>query len=344
MGARARRSESRQNAVSPETKKQDGKDGGAGGESTLTVIIAFAANAAVAVAKSAAALLTGSASMLAEAAHSWADTGNQVFLLVAQKKSQRPPDEARPLGYGREAYVWSMFAAMGLFVAGGAVSVWRGITELSHEGEVESPLVAYGVLGVAFVFEAISFAQAFRQTRAESQRLDRDVFDHALKTSDPTLRAVLAEDTAALVGLVIAAGGIALHQLTGSAVWDAAGSILVGLLLIVIAVVLIERNRRFLTGQGSDEELRQGVLARVTALPEVARVTYLRLEFVGPRQLVLFARIDLEGDQPETTVAHALRRVEEQLEQDDRVVEALITLSTPEEPTLTPRRGASADR
>jgi len=340
VAARARRSRSRQNAVTSASKDRHDQ----GGESTLTVIIAFAANGAVALAKSVAALLTGSASMLAEAAHSWADTGNQVFLLIAQRKSQRPPDEARPLGYGREAYVWSMFAAMGLFVAGGAVSVWHGITELSHEGPVESPLVAYAVLGVAFVFEGISFAQAFRQTRAESERLDRDVLDHALRTSDPTLRAVLAEDTAALVGLVIAALGIALHQLTGSAVWDAAGSILVGLLLVAIAVVLIDRNRRFLTGQASDERLRQGMLARITALPAVARVTYVRLEFVGPRQLVLFARVDLEGDQPEATVAHALRRIEEGLEEDHRVVEALITLATPEEPALSLRTEASADQ
>lgn len=308
------------------------------GESALTVIVAFGANAAVAAAKTAAAVFTGSASMLAEAAHSWADTGNQVFLLVAQRKSQRPPDDARPLGYGREAYVWSLFAAMGLFVAGAAVSVWHGITELSHEGPVESPGVAYAVLGVAFLLEGVSFAQAFRQTRAESQRLDRDVLDHALRTSDPTLRAVLAEDTAALLGLVIAALGIFLHQVTGSAVFDAVGSILVGLLLGVVAIVLIERNRRFLTGQESDERLRQGVLERLLSLPEVARVTYVRLEFVGPRQLVLFARIDLQGEEPETSVARALRRVEEQLERDSRIIEALITLAIPEEPSLTAAR------
>ena len=308
------------------------------GESALTVIVAFGANAAVAAAKTAAAVFTGSASMLAEAAHSWADTGNQVFLLVAQRKSQRPPDDARPLGYGREAYVWSLFAAMGLFVAGAAVSVWHGITELSHEGPVESPGVAYAVLGVAFLLEGVSFAQAFRQTRAESQRLDRDVLDHALRTSDPTLRAVLAEDTAALLGLVIAALGIFLHQVTGSAVFDAVGSILVGLLLGVVAIVLIERNRRFLTGQESDERLRQGVLERLLSLPEVARVTYVRLEFVGPRQLVLFARIDLQGEEPETSVARALRRVEEQLERDSRILEALITLAIPEEPSLTAAR------
>jgi len=308
------------------------------GESALTVIVAFGANAAVAAAKTAAAVFTGSASMLAEAAHSWADTGNQVFLLVAQRKSQRPPDDARPLGYGREAYVWSLFAAMGLFVAGAAVSVWHGITQLSHEGPVESPGVAYAVLGVAFLLEGVSFAQAFRQTRAESQRLDRDVLDHALRTSDPTLRAVLAEDTAALLGLVIAALGIFLHLVTGSAVFDAVGSILVGLLLGVVAIVLIERNRRFLTGQESDERLRQGVLERLLSLPEVARVTYVRLEFVGPRQLVLFARIDLQGEEPETSVARALRRVEEQLERDSRIIEALITLAIPEEPSLTAAR------
>jgi cation diffusion facilitator family transporter len=306
------------------------------GESALTVIVAFGANAAVAAAKSAAAVFTGSASMLAEAAHSWADTGNQVFLLVAQRKSRRPPDASRPLGYGREAYVWSMFAAMGLFVAGAAVSVWHGITELGHEGPVESPGVAYGVLGVAFLLEGASFAQAFRQTRAESRRLDRDVLDHALRSSDPTLRAVLAEDTAALIGLAIAALGIFLHQVTGSAVFDALGSILVGLLLGAVAVVLIERNRRFLTGQESDERLRQGVLERILSLPEVARVTYVRLEFVGPRQLVLFARVDLQGEERETSVAHALRGVEEQLEQDRRITEALITLALPEEPALAP--------
>jgi divalent metal cation (Fe/Co/Zn/Cd) transporter len=227
-----------------------------------------------------------------------------------------------------------MFAAMGLFVAGAAVSVWHGVTQLSHEGPVESPGVAYAVLAAAFVFEGISFGQAFRQTRRESRTLERDVFDHALRTSDPTLRAVLAEDSAALIGLVIAALGIFLHQVTGSAVYDALGSILVGLLLGVVAVLLIDRNRRFLTGQESDERVRQGVLERMAALPQVARVTYVRLEFVGPRQLVLFARVDLQGESPESSVAYALREVEQELESDPRIMEALITLATPEEASL----------
>src|SRR4051794_20096236 len=165
----------------------EGESGG--GESTLTVLIAFAANIAIAVAKTVVALLTGSASMLAESAHSWADTGNEIFLLVADRKSRRPPDAAHPFGYGRESYVWSMFAAMGLFTAGAVVSVWNGVSKLFEEGEDTSYFWAYVVLGIAFVLEGISFLQAFKQTSREAKRYDREIVEHALATSDPTLRA-----------------------------------------------------------------------------------------------------------------------------------------------------------
>lgn len=305
-----------------------------GGESTVTVVVAFCANLAVAVAKTVAALLTGSASMVAEAAHSWADTGNQVFLLVAGHRSRRSPDASHPLGYGREAYVWAMFAAMGLFVAGAAVSVWHGITQVGTPEPSERPDVAYVVLAVSFLFEGSSFLQAYRQTRAEARRFHRDVLEHALRSSDPTMRAVLAEDSAALVGLVVAALGIYLHAATGSSVYDAAGSIVIGLMLGVVAVVLIDRNRRFLTGQESDDRLRQAAIDRLRALPEVARVTYVRLEFVGPRQVVLVAAVDLTGEAPESRVAYTLRRLEQHLEHDPHVTEAVLTLSTPDEPDL----------
>src|SRR5690606_6049323 len=202
--------------------------------SALTVVIAFAANFAVAVAKTMAAALTGSASLVAEAAHSWADTGNEVFLLVAERKAARAPDRDRPLGYGREAYVWSLLAAIGLFVAGGVVSVYHGIQEFGPGEGSTSYTVGYLVLAVAFCLEGASFVQAFRRTRTEARALGRDLLDHALDTSDPTLRAVLAEDSAALAGLVVAAAGMGLHQATGDARYDAAGSILVGLLLCVV--------------------------------------------------------------------------------------------------------------
>jgi cation diffusion facilitator family transporter len=314
---------------------QQGREKQQGGESTRTVVIAFFANLAIAIAKSVVSVISGSASMLAEAAHSWADTGNQVLLFIADKQARRKPDESHPFGYGRDAYVWSMFAAMGLFVAGSVVSLWHGISTLGAEpGEHESFTLAYIVLAIAFVFEGISFTQAFRQTRSEAKEYERDILEHALETSDPTLRAVFAEDSAALAGIVIAAAGIFLHQLTGNPVFDAAGSILVGLLLGVVAVVLIQRNRRFLTGQESDPRLRQAAIDRIKEFPEVARVSYVRMEYVGPRQVLLIASVVLAGDQAESQVAYRLRDLEGRLEEDPHVVEAVLTLTAPDEAEL----------
>ena len=305
-----------------------------GGESTLTVLIAFFANLLVAVAKTVVASVTGSASMLAEAAHSWADTGNQVLLFIADRRSRRGPDDSHPFGYGREAYVWAMFAALGLFTAGAVVSVWNGVTKLFETGEEASYVWAYVVLVIAFLLEGFSFSQAYRQTRGEARRLDRDVLEHALATSDPTLRAVFAEDAAALVGLVVAGLGIFLHQVTGNAAYDAVGSIVVGLLLGVVAVVLINQNRRFLTGQETDARARDAALARIKSMPEVSRVAYVRLEFVGPRQVLLVAAVDLAGEDPESQVAYTLRDLEYRLEEDPSVIEAVLTLATPDEPSL----------
>jgi cation diffusion facilitator family transporter len=307
---------------------------GSGTESTTTVLIAFFANLIIAAAKTVVAMITGSASMLAESAHSWADTGNQVLLFIADRRSRKGPDASHPFGYGREAYVWAMFAALGLFTAGAVVSVWNGVTKLFEEGEESSYFWAYVVLLVAFVLEGLSFVQAYRQTRREARRLDREVLEHALATSDPTLRAVFAEDAAALVGLVIAGLGIFLHQVTGNAVYDAVGSIAVGLLLGVVAVILINQNRRFLTGQESDARARAAALARLKAMPEVSRVAYLRLEFIGPRQIHLVAAVDLNGEHPESQVAYTLRDLEYRVEEDPSVIEAVLTLATPDEASL----------
>src|SRR5436190_3639219 len=241
-------------------------------ESLTTVLVALGANVLIAVAKSAAAVVTGSASLVAEAAHSWADAGNEIFLLVADRRSHRPPDPAHPLGHGREAYVWSLFAALGLFVAGAAVSVTHGIQELIHPEPAERFLVGYVVLAMSFVLEGISFLQSVRQARSEAESFQRDLIEHVMATSDPTLRAVFAEDSAALTGLVIAAAALAAHQLTGSPVPDAIGSILVGLLLAVVAIILINRNRRYLVGEEADPRVRAAAIQALMDMPEVSRV------------------------------------------------------------------------
>jgi cation diffusion facilitator family transporter len=303
--------------------------------SLMTVILAFAANLLVAVAKTVAAILTGSASMIAESAHSWADTGNQIFLLVAERRSSRQRDVAHPMGYGREAYVWSMFAAFGLFTAGAVVSVMHGVQQLFAPEHAGDFAVAYVVLAVSFVLEGASFIQAFRQARNSARQLERRTLEQVLKSSDPTMRAVFAEDSAALVGLLIAFLGIFLHQLTGSPLPDALGSILVGVLLGVIAVVLIDRNRRFLVGQGVTPELEESMAIRVMEHREIERLTYLHLEFVGPRKLYLVAAVDITGDLREHEVAIALRRVERELEDEETVEEAVLTLATPDEPSMS---------
>jgi len=303
-----------------------------GTESTRTVVIAFAANLAVAVAKTVAAVISGSASMVAESAHSWADTGNQIFLLIANRRSSRPADAERPMGYGRrEAYVWSLLAAVGLFVMGAAVSVWHGITDLLHEpGSDENYLIAYIVLGIALLFEGTSFLQAVRQLRREAREYNRDLLEHALATSDPTTRAVFAEDSAALIGLVLALAGIGLHELTGNAAFDAIGSILVGVLLGVVAVILIDRNRRFLTGEPPSSNLYAVARAHLESLADVQTVRFLRLEFIGPKQLFLVGSVDLVGDDTESNIAHRLRKLERELETHPMITDALLTVSDPD--------------
>ncbi len=300
-----------------------------------TVVIAFAANLLVAVAKSIAAFLTGSASLLAEAAHSWADTGNEIFLVIATRRSKIPADDDHPLGHGREAYVWSMFAALGLFAAGSAVSVTHGVTELLNPSPAEDFTIGYVVLVIAFVLEGISLLQSARQARGEADGLDRDLLEHILATSDPTLRAVFAEDSAALIGLVVAAAGLAAHQITGSSAPDAIASILIGLLLGVVALILINRNRKFLVGELADPRVRTATIEALMAMPEIARVTYIRLEIVGPRQVSLIADVDLTGDDNESRLAVRLRDLEARLTRTTpALVGVVLSLSAPHEPSL----------
>jgi cation diffusion facilitator family transporter len=308
---------------------------GGASSSATTVLIALGANILVAVAKSAAAVVTGSASVLAEAAHSWADTGNEIFLLIATRRALRPPDAAHPLGHGREAYVWSLLAALGLFVAGAAVSVTHGVQELYSPEAASDFIVGYVVLGVSFVLEGISFVRSVRQAKPAAELLERDLIEQVMATSDPTLRAVFAEDAAALIGLVIAAAGLGAHEATGSAKPDAVGSILVGVLLALVALYLINRNRQLLIGEEADPRIRAATIRALLAAPEVARVTYLRLEIVGPRIVSVIGDVDLVGDEDETHVALRLRALEARISASPAVAGAVLSLSAPDEPSLT---------
>jgi divalent metal cation (Fe/Co/Zn/Cd) transporter len=231
--------------------------------------------------------------------------------------------------------VWSLLAALGLFVAGAAVSVTRGVQELLHPTPATDYVVGYVVLAVSFVLEGVSFLRSVRQARPTAQLMERDLIGAVMDTSDPTLRGVFAEDAAALIGLAIAAVGLGAHQLTGSSTPDAVGSILVGVLLAAVATVLIDRSREFLIGEEASPGVRAAAIQALLAQPEVARVTYLRLEFVGPRLVSVIGDVDLTGDDTESNVAVRLRALEAKLDASPWVAGAVLSLSAPDEPSLT---------
>jgi cation diffusion facilitator family transporter len=305
-------------------------------QSLLTVLVALVANGLLAAAKSVAAVVTGSASMVAEAAHSWADTGNEVFLVIAERKGKRPRDAEHPRGYGRATYFWSLVAAFGLFSAGAVVSVWHGITELTAPSEEPSYTINYLVLGVAFVLEGISFLQATRQVHGAARRFGLHPLRFVARTSNPTLRAVFFEDFAALLGILLAGGGIGLHQLTGDKVWDAVGSIAVGVLLAFVAVFLMRRNMDYIVGEELPPDLRARVIANLLDHDAIERITYLHVEYVGPQRLFVVAAVDLTGDDTEAHLAVRLNRVEADIERDPLIEDAILTLALPDDPALTP--------
>jgi divalent metal cation (Fe/Co/Zn/Cd) transporter len=231
--------------------------------------------------------------------------------------------------------VWSLFAALGLFVAGGAVSITHGVNELRAPSPAEHFAVGYAVLGISAVLEGTSFLRSVHQATPEAESLQRDLIEHVMATSDPTLRAVFVEDASALLGLLLAAVGLAAHQLTGSVTPDAIGSILIGVLLVVVAVLLIDRNRQFLVGEEADPRVRRAVLHALLDLPQVQRVTYLRLEVVGPRTISVIGDVDLAGDDVESNVAVRLRALEALIDASPAVAGTVLSLSAPDEPSLT---------
>ena len=277
--------------------REDGprKPAAASGETRRTVIIAGLANVFVGVIKLAAGLLTGSSAMMAEAAHSAADTINQAFLLTSVHQGKRPADASHPFGYGQERYFWSLLAAFGIFVAGGGFSILEGILALGREGSGDL-LIAYIALALAGVAEGTSFIRAYSQLRGEARRDRTGLVEHVQRSPDTTVKAALFEDTAAMIGLVLAAVGLALRQLTGSGVWDAAASMAIGVLLIVVAVKLGLDSRDLLIGRAADPDEQQVIREVVEGMPGVDALVELLTMRLGPDQLLVAAKVDFSGD------------------------------------------------
>jgi cation diffusion facilitator family transporter len=260
-----------------------------------TVLIAGAANIFVGLIKLAAGILVGSSAMLAEAAHSAADTLNQGFLLASLRKGARPADAKHPFGYGQERYFWSLLAAFGIFIAGGGFSIFEGLLALGHESS-GSPLLAYLVLVVAGLAEGTSLVRALKQMRGEARRSHTELLDHVRGSPDTTVKAALFEDSAAMVGLVLAGLGLVLRQVTGSPVWDGAASIAIGVLLIVVAVRLGMDNREFLIGRAADPRDLRTIQEEIEKTPGVDELLELLTMYLGPEHLIVAARVAFSDD------------------------------------------------
>ena len=263
-------------------------------ESKRTVLVAFAANLAIAAAKLVAGLVSGSSSMLAEAAHSVADTLNQVFLLTSLKVSSRPADREHPFGYGKARFFWSLLAAVGIFIAGAVFSVYQGVHTLRGGAEESGGiLVPYVVLAVSFAAEGTSWLRAVKQMRAEAAQHERSFAQHVRVSKDPTVKTVFAEDTAALIGILLAAAGVGLHHVTGDAAWDGWAAIAIGVLLAVVAVVLGRDNSNLLIGEAAEPGIVVDVYDHLSAKDEVTSVVELLTMHLGPEQVLVAARLDL---------------------------------------------------
>jgi cation diffusion facilitator family transporter len=294
-------------------RPQEESGGGSDGESTGTVIVAGAANLAIAVAKLIGGLISHSSAMLSEAAHSLADTVTEVLLFIALKRGGKPADARHPFGYGRETYFWAFMASLCTFAVGAGFSIYQGVTTILEGEEQGSPTISYIILAVSFVLEGSSLIKAVRQVRGEARERRTTSRRYLQHTTDTTVKAVTFEDSAALVGLVLAALGLFLEQVTGDPTWDGISAILIGVLLIVVAVVLARANVSLLIGQSVPGTTRQELEDELTAMDQVDGVPFLLTSVIGPGQLLVAAKVDFADTATVADVEQASDEAERRL-------------------------------
>jgi cation diffusion facilitator family transporter len=283
-------------------------------ESKKTVLVAVAANATIATVKGVAGAISGSSSLLAEAAHSVADAANQGMLLVSIGLGERKPDEEHPFGYGKERFFWTLLAAVMIFLAGAIFSIGQGVLEIVRGGAEKAFWLVVGTIGFAALAEGTSFTRALRQTRGEAREAGVGLVAYIRQSKDPTVKAVVSEDATDLAGLLLAAAGVTLAHVTGDPVYDGAGAVLVGLLLVGVAWLLGHDTKGLLLGEAAPERERTRLRQAIDRHPEVDEVRELRTMYVGPESLLVAARIDVADD----LTAGRLEELADEIERDLR--------------------------
>lgn len=290
---------------------------GGGGKA---IVAALGANLAIAAAKVVGFLVTGSSSMLAEAVHSFADSGNQVLLLVGGRRAQRNADERHPFGYGRDRYFYAFVVALVLFTLGSLFAGYEGIDKIRHPHHLETPLIAVAILGFAILAESFSFRTAVSEARPLKGSVSWRQYIRRAKS--PELPVVLLEDFAALIGLVLALGGVTMTLVTDDPVWDGIGTLSIGLLLGVVAVVLSVEMKSLLIGEAASGESVDAIRAALLDGTSVLRVIHLKTLHLGPDELLVAAKIAVAPGLALPAVARAIDEAEARV----RVVEPLARL------------------
>ncbi|QES48543.1 cation transporter [Streptomyces venezuelae] len=275
---------------------------------TKAIVAALAANLAIAVAKFVAFVFSGSSSMLAESVHSLADSGNQGLLLLGGKKAQREATPQHPFGYGRERYIYAFLVSIVLFTVGGMFAIYEGIEKIRHPHEIEAWYWPVGVLVFAIIAESFSFRTAIKESNEVRGSLSWGQFVKRAKA--PELPVVLLEDLGALVGLVLALFGVGLALLTGDGVWDGIGTLCIGLLLILIAIVLAAETKSLLLGEAAGTEDIEKIQTALVDGETVTRLIHMRTLHLGPEELLVAAKIAVRTDETAAQVAEAIDAAE----------------------------------
>ena len=276
--------------------------------STKAVLTAMFANGGIAVAKFVAFAFTGASSMLAEGIHSVADTSNQALLLLGGRRAKRDATPSHPFGYGRERYFWSFVVALILFSLGGVFALYEGVEKLRHPHEIESIIWAVGVLAIAILFE--SYAMRTAIVESNKVRGNKSWFEFVRRAKTPELPVILLEDAGALIGLVFALVGVGLAELTGNPMWDAIGTIAIGVLLVVIAIVLAIEMKSLLIGESASRSDRDAIERALRSEPSVSDLVYFRTQHLGPDELLIAGKLSFDPSLTFDEVADCINRLE----------------------------------
>ncbi len=289
------------------------RSGKARDASLTSVFAALAANTAIAIAKGVAAALTGSSALFAETLHTVADAGNEVFLYVAIRRSERPPDASHPLGYGPERWYWALLAAVGMFVVGGAVSIWEGLEALFDPRELEAFWVGVAVLVIAIVLDGISRTVAVRELRGRATRAGVPMRQYLAESNDPTVTTVYFEDTIDVIGASLALAALVLHKVTGIEIFDPIATLIIGGLLTYVAIKLTARNRALLANQAVAPRHLDALRERLTAQPGITAVHGIEAVHLGPTSILAAAEVEVRNGMSATEVAVTLEVVRDTL-------------------------------